>query len=90
MRFVENFDPFLGDFGTDAVLASGATVRGIFDAESIDVLDASGSGPKFLGKTADIGQLTYGSSLLLGAVLYTVRKNEPDGTGMTRLILERP
>ncbi len=89
MAFVEDLAPFLADFGTTATLAGGSTVTGIFDASAIDVLGAAGIGPMFTAKTSQVGALAYGDTLTLSGTGYAVRQNDPDGTGMTRLILER-
>lgn len=89
MAFAETLAPFLLDFGVVATLASGASVTGIFDAAGVDILTAASVGPQFMAKTSDIGSLAYGATLTISSVSYTVRQNDPDGTGMSRLILER-
>lgn len=89
MAFTEDFDPFFQDLGTTATLASGATVTGMFDAASVEILNAHSVGPVFMTPTAGVSGLAYGAALTIGGVGYAVRQNEPDGTGMTQLILER-
>ena len=89
MPFTEDFDPFLTDFGVTATLADGSTITGIFDAASVDVLTAASVGPQLIIKTASVGTLAYGSTLTISGVTYAVRQLDPDGTGMTTLILER-
>lgn len=88
MDFTEDLGAILGDFGTTATLASGAAVVGVFDAASVDVLTAASIGPTLLAKTSEVGALAYGAALTISGTAYLVRQNEPDGTGMTRLILE--
>lgn len=87
--FAEDFDLFLTDFGTQATLAGGANVTGIFDASSIDILTAASVGPVFLTPSSGISALVYGSPITINSLAYVVRQIEPDGTGMTRLVLER-
>lgn len=89
--FTEDLSSFFGDFGSDAALA-GQSVRGVFDNAS--ALGAVGFGgmattqPAFTLPTASITGEAVGQSLVIGAVTYTVAAHEPDGTGVSRLILE--
>ncbi len=89
MALTDTLSGFFGDFGTTATLASGATVTGIFDAASVDVFNAASVGPVFMATTSQVSSLAYGATLTIASVSYTVRQNDPDGTGMTRLTLER-
>ncbi len=89
MAFTEDLDPYMHDFGVTATLASGATVAGIFDAASVDIFNAASVGPVFMAATSGVSSLAYGSSITISGTAYVVRQNDPDGTGMTRLTLER-
>lgn len=84
----ENLDAFLSDFATSATLPSTAVVRGLFDNAYLDALGIEASGPSFLGKASDLSGLTHGSAVSIGGSSYTVRGIQPDGTGLTRLVLE--
>jgi hypothetical protein len=64
-------------------------VRGIFDNGYSEVLGVAGSEPSFTAKTSDVSVLAYGSVITIGGTTHTVRVAEPDGTGLTRLVLER-
>lgn len=94
MSFVENTVPFFADFGVQALLDA-APVRGIFD--DAWTTGAVGIGmattmPAFFLPSAHAGASPVGQTLTLlesGAV-WRVAATEPDGTGMTRLLLERP
>jgi hypothetical protein len=88
------------DFGVAAVYRRKATVtdiaiNGIFDAEhqllglSNDV-DVSSVQPKLLVRASDLpAGAGDGDTVTIGAVPYSVRHSEPDGTGMTTLRLEK-
>jgi hypothetical protein len=87
MPFVEDFAPFLRDFGTDAVLG-GAQVRGIFDNAYEQAFDMVTRMPRFELPTASAGAAAPGTTLVVGAATYRVRNVQPDGTGWTVLLLE--
>jgi hypothetical protein len=72
-----------------ATLPSTAVVRGIFDNGYSEVLGVAGSEPSFTARTSDVSGLSYGSVINIGGNNHTVRVVEPDGTGLTRLVLER-
>lgn len=88
------------DFGTVAAYRKGGTapsvaVSGIFDAEHQlaglggDV-DISSLAPKFLMRAADLPSGSGdGDVLTIHGSDYAVRHDEPDGTGMVTLRLER-
>lgn len=80
------------DFGVAATIG-GATVNGIFDNDFIEVETGAGVGvalqqPRFTCRTADVSGVVEGTSATISGVSYTVRIVQPDGTGMTDLILE--
>lgn len=99
---VENADDrsyFLAidDFGVAATYtpAGGAasTVNGIFDNDFVEV-DTGGSvafaqqQATFMCRTADVSAAAEGDAIVIGGESYIVRIVQPDGTGMTNLILE--
>lgn len=86
--FVENLAPFFSDFAVTATL-DGASVRGIFDNQYVDVLGVASRQPIFTLPTADAAAATQASVLVVEGVTYRVRTIEPDGTGVTVLMLER-
>lgn len=87
----EALDDFLSidDFATAATIGA-STVNGIFDkayAESFGI--AAGSRPMLLCKVADLPAITLGTTTaVIGGVTYTVAENQPDGFGLTTLVLE--
>lgn len=81
---------FLADFGVPATIGA-VTVQVIFDngyqtglAGTIET-----TGPTAVGATADLAASVEGTSLVINSVTYKVADNQPDGTGMTTLVLER-
>lgn len=101
MAFTEDLSAFTADFGVDATLA-GQPVRLIFDAPSAQgqffngssavvtqgVLGMAGTQPMATLPTAQAGATPEGAVLAIGAKSYTVVAHEPDGTGLSRLLLE--
>lgn len=89
--FAENLNTFFADFGVDATLG-GQTVRGVFDNASalgnVGLVGMAGTQPVFTLPTASIVGEPVGQTLVVSAVLYYVAVHEPDGTGMSRLLLE--
>lgn len=72
-----------------ATLSVGGSAEGIFDAPSAEAFGlVSGRARSFTGKTTDLSAVTVGSTLTIGGTAYTVAGLEPDGTGMTRVVLK--
>lgn len=77
----------------NATLTWGASssADGVFRKPS-DVLMGDmvqGDQPTFTALTSAIGSLAYGAAVALNAVNYTVARNEPDGTGVSVLTLQK-
>lgn len=67
----------------------GGTVSGIFDAAFLDTFGiVANTSPALLIKSTDIGTAAVGSNVVIGATTYTIAEIQPDGTGMTRLMLK--
>ena len=80
------FDPAIF---ADAATVDGRDVRGIFDADYVEPLDVQSSGPSILLRSADCASVKRGSSVVVDAGAFRVAVVRPDGTGLTRLKLER-
>jgi hypothetical protein len=80
------------EFGTEAVV-NNAKVCGIFsDAyAAIDEVtgEAATTAPQFLCRSADITAVGRGTTVRINSIDYKVIDIQPDGTGMTRLILSK-
>ena len=81
----------LNDYGTTVTKADASTFTGIFDndflAVDLDESEVESTEPTLLARTADVSGLAHGDSLTISAVSYTVRGIQPDGTGMTQIML---
>lgn len=91
----EDLTPF---FDTDSGFATTATVNGvigvpvIFDngyaLGSVGPYGMASTQPSLTLCTADVPATPVGVSVVVGAVTYLVAAHEPDGTGISRLLLE--
>jgi hypothetical protein len=81
----------LADYGSTVTKADASTFVAIFDndflAVDVDESEVESSEPTLLARTADVSGLAHGDSLTISAVSYTVRGIQPDGTGMTQIML---
>jgi hypothetical protein len=87
----EDLAPFFADFAVDATV-NGQAVRGIFDngfALGSVGIGMAGTQPTLRLRTADVAADPVGQAVSVNAVAYTVAAHEPDGTGMSMLMLER-
>lgn len=92
--FVEDLSPF---FDTTSGFAQLATVGGvavgvIFDngyaLGNVGMLGMASSQPSITLKTSDVPASPVGTAVLIGAASYLVAAHEPDGTGISVLLLE--
>ena len=51
-------------------------------------MDVAGSQPSLLLPASSVGSAAVGSAITVGSTSYTIAEIQPDGTGMTRLVLE--
>lgn len=99
--FVEDFTVFFTDFGVTATPGVGLPFPVIFDRAHIDAMggDISGTHPIALAASADVSALVARTSTItiagsdhkpprVGDVTYSIVDAQPDGTGMTTLILQ--
>ncbi|MEK9917973.1 MAG: head-tail joining protein [Pelagibacteraceae bacterium] len=85
------------DFGVAATWTpsggAATTVNGIFDREYL-AADAGGTvafaieQPRLVCRTADVSTAAEGDALVVNSTNYTIKVVEPDGTGVTTLVLE--
>lgn len=83
------FDTTTG-FATPATLAGGGMVPVIFDAAYQGGLNdlIESTGPSAKGSTASLATVVQGTGITINAIAYKVASVEPDGTGVTTLLLE--
>lgn len=83
---------FLNDFGVDVVLAD-KTIKAIFDNPHNDI-SAGGEVPFSIqecyitARTSDVSGIGQGSTLTVSGSSYVVTDIQPDGTGMSTVMLE--
>lgn len=90
MAFDEDLSLFLSSdgFATTGTLKNGDTITGIFDSAYLDSLSVDSSSPVFLCASGDILGLGRGDEIEIDGIMYCVARLEPDGTGMTNIVLE--
>jgi len=89
MAFTEDHTAFLSenDFAVSATVG-GSSVSVIFDHSYVNEHGVSGEQPRVLCDDGDVSSVSVGDALTVNSTAYAVRAIEPDGTGMTILILE--
>lgn len=99
MAFNEDLDAFFStdDFAVTATWTPDggdpSVITGIFDNEYIEgvgdgEVDFEATHPMFLVKTADVPDVAQGDQLSVNSTSYRIVNVQPDGTGLTLLILE--
>lgn len=75
-----------------ATLDGGEAFSAVFDAVYIEPLGMSGAQPSIECASADVSTAEHGSAVVVTyksvVTSYTVASIQPDGTGMTRLLLQ--
>lgn len=96
MAITEDFDLYFTDFGADATLG-GQPVRGFFAApgvvSQVGVHGMATTEPTFTlptGALVAVQADPVGLPLVVGGVPYTVAEHQPDGTGISTLVLQLP
>lgn len=92
MAFAEDLAPFFSpdEFAVSATIGA-ATVQVIFDNGYQAVLAGlmESQVPTCVGATADLAAAVEGTAVTIESVAYKVVDNQPDGTGVTTLVLEK-
>ncbi len=95
MAFAEDLSAFFdtgNGFAVTATLAGGQ-VLGIFDQAyalaNVGIAGMASTAPTFTLATSDVPASPAGASLVVNGTTYLVVEHQPDGTGMSVLILER-
>jgi len=87
----------LADFGQSATFTHSSTtttITGIFDNDFVEVDMGGGVGvvsaePKFFVRSSDVSTAVEDDTIVTGGVTYKIKVVQPDGTGMTILVLEK-
>lgn len=72
-----------------AATLDGVAVTGIFDNAYTEVFGMASRAPMFTLPSASAASATQSSALVVDGVAYRVTAVQPDGTGMSVLMLER-
>lgn len=72
---------------------SAISVNGVFEKQFFEVFEDGVAGvesnkPVFICKTSDVSGATHGDTLVISGATYLAQTVEPDGTGVTTIILE--
>ncbi len=92
--FTEDLSAFFStaEFATAATL-NGVAVAGIFDAPlalgGVGEYGMASTQPAYTLPSVSVPANPVGLALVIGATSYVVAAHEPDGTGVSRLLLER-
>jgi hypothetical protein len=82
---------FFNDFGEPALLQDGTEITVIFDAAyqtaSPMGVDIESSKPMAMAKSTDVENEVHGNTITIRGTIYMIVGIQPDGTGMTNLIL---
>jgi hypothetical protein len=93
-RVFLNTDDF-GDVAVYTALPSGQqkTINVIFDdsfkALDVATMEFATSQPQVFAKSSDVTGIKQADTVLVNGVIYTVTDIQPDGTGLTLIILRR-
>ena len=91
MGFTEDLDAFYvsGDPGIVTATVGATAVIGEFQDDYAEDFGIEGEAPRFSAPTARLpASHGYGTTVVIGAATYRVVGVQPDGTGVTVLILE--
>jgi len=72
----------------EQVTYGAASIYAVFEHAYVEVGGVESLHPTLLVRDSDVSGVAHGTSITVGGTAYTVRGIEPDGTGMTTLILE--
>lgn len=63
-------------------------IKGVFDKEYVEPLGVTSSGPAFTTRTANVPNPKHGETLLVNGTTYRIVTPQPDGLGVTVLLLQ--
>jgi hypothetical protein len=91
MAFTEDLTDFINADTPGYFLATvgGASVGGIFDNGFAEIYGMDGAKPSLECASSDVTTAVRGTAVVVDSVSYTIASIVPDGTGMTKLVLEK-
>lgn len=79
----------VGEHATAATYKT-TTVKGIFENQYVEVNGVQSVKPTFLTAVDSVPGIVRGNKILIENISYTFIFHQPDGTGLTLLVLEAP
>lgn len=90
--FTEDLSPFFEDMAVDATV-NAVAVRAIFDngysQGSVGLIGIASTQPSLMLPTTSVPASPVGMAAVVAGISYTIAAHEPDGTGVSSLLLER-
>lgn len=81
------------EFAIEVTLTGGTKINGIFDDEfrGVNIQDGEirTTAPQVLCKSSDVSGVALGNTVTINSIAYKVIERQPDGTGLTTLILSK-
>jgi hypothetical protein len=81
------------EFAVEVTLTGGVKIRGIFDDEHRLISEQDGqvstTAPQVMCRASDVASVALGAAATISSVAYKVIEKQPDGSGLTTLILSR-
>ena len=74
---------------SDIAVIAGIDVSGIFKSQYIEILDISTYAPVFTGASSDLSGVLIDEVITIKSQLFSVADIQPDGSGVTQLILSK-
>jgi hypothetical protein len=76
----------LDDFAVEVTL-NGSSIRAIVDYEDVEVMGDFSRWPVLTVRTSDLDSDPHGDTVVLEGTSYTIVNVDPDGTGVSRIVL---
>ena len=87
--YVEDFALYFASWPAVDATLDGQALRVVFDRDYVQAFEGIGStGPMATAPSASVAAATTSSILVVAGNSYRVRSIQPDGTGISRLLLE--
>ncbi|MBT9171351.1 MAG: hypothetical protein DDT18_01725 [Actinobacteria bacterium] len=97
MFWERDIDTFFSDFAVDAVFIRAGVaprnIRVLFDEDYKTIMDelvgVEGAASSAICRTSDVRDAVHNDTLVIGGITYFIVGIQPDGTGVTILLLSR-
>ena len=90
MAFVEHFAGYMAEFGELVTIGGTATGTAIVHLPQVTLGDLIVEDLRLEGETASLEDAEQGVEVVVRGVSYTVRSNQPDGSGWSVVALTLP